>query len=74
MRKRSGYEETAGTLSLHTGKPWYVCKHPTRTDKVMQEADLKRFMQQGYTVSCVYYKGQRHSNIYTLSGKMYFVM
>lgn len=72
--RMSAIELTASTLSVTTGKPWYIMKKDGATDKAITEDNMKRFMQLGYKVDCVYYNGERHRNLYTLEGRLQFVM
>lgn len=72
--RMSAIELTASTLSVTTGKPWYIMKKEGAPDKAMTEDSLKRFMQLGYKVDCVYYEGERHRNLYMLEGRLQFVM
>ena len=70
----SAIEKTASTLSITPGKAWYIMKKDSAPDEAMTEDSLKRFMQLGYKVDCVYYDGERHRNLYTVDGMVRFVM
>lgn len=67
-------ERTASAMSVRTGKPWYVCRKDGRHDLIVSEENLKRQMQKGYKVVCVYYAGMKYKNLYTVSGRLQFVM
>ena len=67
-------ERTASAMSLRTGKPWYVCKKEGCQDLIVSEENLKHQMQNGFKVVSVYYGGKKFKNLYTVSGRLQFVM
>lgn len=72
--RQSPIEQVASTLSMTSGKPWFILRKNGYEDKAMTEDSVKRFMQLGYRVICVYFKGNRYKNMYTIDGKLQFVM
>lgn len=74
QRRMSPIEQVASTLSVTSGKPWFILRKNGYEDKAMTEDSVKRFMQLGYKVICVYFKGDRYKNMYTIDGRLQFVM
>ena len=72
--KRKRIYATASAMSVQTWKPWYICKKPGFDDVSVSEENLKRYMQLGFKVECVFYEGKRYKNLYMLDGKLQFVM
>ena len=67
-------ERTASAMSIRTGKPWYICQKEGRHDLIVSEENLKRQMQNGFKVVSVYYAGKKYKNLYTVNGRLQFVM
>lgn len=74
MNRPNESERTASAMSLRTGKPWYICQKEGHPDLIVSEENLKRQMQNGYKVVSVYYRGEKFKNLYTVSGRLQFVM
>ena len=67
-------DRTASSMSIRTGKPWYICKKEGQHDLIVSEENMKRFMQNGYKVVSVYYRGKKFKNLYNVNGRLQFVM
>ena len=73
-RRPTGTELTASTISIQSGKPWYICSKDGRGDVIVSEENLKRYERGGFKVVCAYHKGERYKNLYRIDGRLQFVM
>jgi len=63
----------AYTMSAHNPNIWYICQSSGRSDVLVSDRDIKRFLQLGYQVESAYLNGERYRNIYILGGQIHFV-
>lgn len=64
----------AYTMSAHNPNIWYICQSIGKSDVLVSDRDIKRFMQLGYQVESAYLNGKRYRNIYELNGEIKFVL
>lgn len=60
-------------MSSHNLNIWYVCQKEGRSDVLVSDRDIDRFMRQGFKVESAFFDGKRYRNIYKLGGEIKFV-
>ena len=70
LNPKTDLNKLARNQSVHEGGIWYVMKHPTRSDVVVSENDLARYLVLGYKTECCYCSGRQYRNAYWDNNQM----
>lgn len=60
-------------MSSHNPNIWYVCQCLGKSEVLVSDQDINRFLQMGYQVSGAFLNGKHYKNIYSLKGELHFV-